>query len=354
MAKSRYESNSETQNLAGKGVTIRVVALKAGVSIATVSRVLNSVARGVDAGLRTRVLKAARELHYRPNILARSLQRKTTNSLGLIIPDIANPAFAQITRGVEDICRHSGYRLLICNTDYDSVTTTKYIYDLRQRQVDAVIVVVAKPPARTLLSSLAQKGFPTVLIGRCHFPLPSVRIDNVKGGWEAASYLARLGHRQIGIISGPTTFTNMQDRMKGYTQALSEYGISCPKSWVVQGDLRPASALPLAERLLSAQRRPTAILAVNDQTAIATIRAALTLGLRVPEDVSVIGFDNITLASYVSPALTTMNSSLPRIGEAAAEMAIRQLSGSRETQEVWFTPELIIRESTSPPTLSKA
>lgn len=333
----------------GEPVTIGEVARRAGVSIATVSRVLNNVPRGVGGVLRKRVLKAARELDYHPNALARSLHQKRTHTLGLLITDIANPYYAGITRGIEDVSRRHGYALFICNTDRDPATMAHYIEVLREQRVDGIIIGGGGTPGRRHFQTLHDRGIPAVLIGRYDVPLPAVRIDNVKGGWEAATHLIRLGHRRIAILSGPMTSTSIQDRMRGYRRALKEHGLSLPKDWVLHGDLRPASALQLAERLLTARRQPTAILAANDQMAIATIRAAHHLGLRVPEDLSVVGFDNIELASYMSPALTTMGLPLYRMGVAAAETAIRLLAGTPGNEEAWFTPELIVRESTGPP-----
>lgn len=333
----------------GESVTISDVARRAHVSIATVSRVLNNVPRGVRAALRRRVLRVAQELDFRPNALARSLHQKRTGTLGLLITDIANPYYAEITRGIEDVLRRHAYALFICNTDRNPDTMASYIETLREKRVDGIIIGGGGTPGRRHFQALHDRGVPAVLIGRYDVPLPAVRIDNLKGGWEAATHLIRLGHRRIAILSGPMTSTSIQDRMKGYRRALREHGLSLPKDWVVHGDLRPASALQLAERLLAARRRPTAILAANDQMAIATIRIALKLGLRVPEDLSVVGFDNIQLASYVSPALTTMGVPLYRIGVAAAETAIRLLAGSPGNEEAWFTPELILRESTGPP-----
>lgn len=333
----------------GEPVTIADVARRAGVSIATVSRVLNNVPRGVGAALRKRVLKAAQELDFRPNALARSLHQKRTHTLGLLITDIANPYYAGITRGIEDVSRRLGYALFICNTDRDPTAMAHYIEVLREQRVDGIIIGGGGTPGRRHFQALHHRGIPAVLIGRYDVPLPAVRIDNLKGGWEAATHLIRLGHRRIAILSGPDTSTSIQDRMKGYQRAILEHGLSLPEGWILRGDLRPASALELAGRLLSARQRPTAILAANDQMAIATIRAALKLELRVPEDLSVVGFDNIELASYVSPALTTMGLPLYQMGVAAAEIAIRLLAGTSGKEEAWFTPELIVRESTGPP-----
>lgn len=333
----------------GNYVTIGEVARRAGVSIATVSRVLNNVPRGVRAALRRRVLKAASELDYRPNALARSLHQKRTHTLGLLIPDIANSFFAEVTRGIEDVCRRRGYALFICNTDRKLAAVEKYIGVLREKRVDGIIIVGGATPGPHPFQNLHSQGIPVVVIGRYDVSLPAVRIDNVKGGWEAATHLIRLGHRRIAIILGPRRSTNSLDVMKGYKRALAEHGILLPKGWVLRGDARPASALPLAERLLLARPRPTALLAINDQMAIAAIRAAVNMGLQVPQEVSIVGYDGIELASYLNPALTTMTLPLRQMGMAAAENIFRVLTGEPVDHEVWFTPKLVVRESTGPP-----
>ena len=333
-------------------VTISEVARRAGVSIATVSRVLNQVPCHVKAEARKRVLRVVQQLDYRPNALARSLHQKRTHTLGILITDISNPYYGGIARGIEDVARQHGYALFVCNTDRRPDVMEHYIDVLRENRVDAIIIGGGGRPGRRHFQTLYQRSVPVVLIGRYDVPLPAVRVDNVKGGWEAATHLIHLGHRRIAILSGPATSTSIQDRMKGYRRALAEHRLSLPEHWMLEGDLRPAGALQLAERLLKARGRPSAILAANDQMAIAAIRAALKLGLRVPEDLSVVGFDNIELASYVSPALTTMGLPLHRMGVAAAEIAIGLLAGSACAEEAWFTPELIVRESTGPPPAS--
>jgi LacI family transcriptional regulator len=272
----------------------------------------------------------------------------------VLITDIANPYYGEITRGIENVAREQGYAIFVCNTDRRPDLMAYYINALRENRVEAIIIGGGGTPGRRQFQALHDRGIAAVLIGRYDIPLPAVRIDNSKGGWEAGMHLARLGHRRIAVISGPPTSTSIQDRMKGYRRALAENGIELPAGWTVHGDLRPGSAIQLAQSLLAYRPRPTAILAANDQMAIATIRTALMLGLRVPKDLSVIGFDNIELASYVTPALTTLGVPLYRIGVAAAESAIRLLNGSPKHEEIWFSPELIVRESTGPPPTAEA
>jgi LacI family transcriptional regulator len=294
-------------------------------------------------------MKAAKVLDYRPNALARSLLHQRTHTLGLLVTNIANSFFAEITRGVEDVCRKRGYSLFICNTDRNPTIVENYIGVLREKRVDGVLVMAGGAAGPQPFEALPGQGIPVVVIGRFDIPLPAIRIDNVKGGWMAASHLIQLGHRQIGILLGPRKSTTSQDVLRGYRQAFEEYGISVPKDWVLYGDGQAESALPLADRLLQSTPRPTGLLTITDQVAIGAIRAALNLGLRVPQDISVVGYDGIQLASLMSPALTTLSIPLHHIGATAAEMLLRLGAGGLVDHTVWFVPELTVRESTGSP-----
>lgn len=347
------QTKGTATNGLGRPATITDVARAARVSMATVSRVLNNAPSGVRATLRKRVLKAAKALDYRPNALARGLLNQRTHTLGLLITDIANSFFAEITRGVEDVCRKRGYSLFICNTDRDPTTTAEYIGVLREKRVDGVLVMAGGVPGRQPFETLPGQGIPVVAIGRFDSPVPAIRIDNLKGGWEGANHLIQLGHRQIGIILGYRNSTTSRDILKGHRKAFAEHGISVPKDWVLYGDAQATTAFELAGRLLRATPRPTGLLTVNDQTAIGVIRAALNLGLRVPQDISVVGYDGIQLGSFIYPALTTLRLPLHEMGVTAAEMVFQLRDGQMVDQKVWFVPELTVRESTAPPPPSR-
>lgn len=338
----------------GRPATISDVARAAGVSIATASRALNRAPRGVRPPVRRRVLKAAAALDYRPNALARGLIFQRTQTLALLITDIANTYFAEVTRGVEDACQQRGYSLFVCNTDRSPAATARYIDVLREKRVDGVLVAAGGRPGHQPFETLPAQGIPVVVIGRFDIPVPAVRIDNVKGGRAAARHLIELGHRRIGIVLGPRQSTTSQDILEGYRAAFKDHGISLPPRWILRGDADAPSALRLGKRLLAGSSRPTGVLTVNDQTAIAVTRAALDLGLRVPEDVSIVGCDDIPLASLMSPALTTLRLPLRQMGATAAELLLRLSAGETVEREVWFVPELTVRESTAPPAGGRA
>jgi len=333
---------------AARGATIAEVARAAGVSIATVSRVVNDIPHRVGEATRRRVLRAVRALDFRPNVLARSLHRLHTRTLGLILPDISNPYYAEITRGVEAVARRHGYALFICDTDREPAAMAHHIRLCREHQVDGVIVAGGGTWGRAHLAGLAARGMAAVLIGRHDVRLPAVRVDNVKGAYLAAQHLVRAGHRRIAVIAGPAASTTGADRLAGYRLAAREHGLSIPPRWVRAGDLRPASGAEAASALLRLRPRPTAILAANDQMAIGAMRAARAGGLAVPDDLSVVGFDDIELASCVTPPLTTMALPLARMGAAAMEIMLRCLADPHHAEEIWFTPELAARESSGP------
>lgn len=333
----------------GRPPTISDVARAAGVSIATVSRALNRAPRGVRAPVRRRVLKAAAALDYRPNALARGLLSQRTNTLALLMTDIANSYFAEVARGVEDACRKRGYSLFLCNTDRNRDTARHYLGVLREKRVDGVLVMAGGRPGPQPFEALPGQGVPVVVIGRFDIPVPAVRIDNRLGGREAAEHVLALGHRRIGAILGPRGSTTSLDMLAGYRDAFRAHGVALDPAWILRGDARAPSGLRLAERLLRRPGRPTALLAVNDQTAMAAVRAALNLGLRVPQDVSIVGYDGIELASFMSPALTTLRLPLQQMGATAADLLLRLCMQEPVEREVWFVPELAVRESTGPP-----
>jgi LacI family transcriptional regulator len=325
------------------------VAERAGVSIATVSRVLNNVPHQVGAATRRRVLKIIRAMDFRPNALARSLHQRRTRTIGLIIPDIANAYYAQIARGIEEALSRREYTLIACNTDRRADRIIQYLATLSEKQVDGVILGGGGTPNGRHLAACCRSDVATVLIGRYGVDLPAIRVDNIGGAREAAHHVLGLGHRSIAVLAGPRNSTTTIDRLAGYRAACAEAGVRIPAGWCVFGDLRPDCGRDATERLLAARPRPTAILAINDLMALGAMRAAVRRRLRVPEDVSVVGFDDIALASYVTPALTTMALPLHEMGIAAGEMILRTLTGEAEPREVWFKPQLVVRESSAAP-----
>ncbi len=306
--------------------TIREVAALAGVSPTTVSHVVNNT-RFVSAEVRQRVLSAMDELGYRPNALARSLRRGETQTLGLILPDSANPFFAEIGRSIEDAAFELGYNVILCNTEGDLHKENLYVDVLMKKQVDGVIFVVAGDRSDSLVSMI-KHGVSVVVVDRdvAGVSLDTVMTDNYQGGYLATQHLLSLGHTCIGCISGPSHLTPSAQRVTGYRQALLDAGLTVAESLILRGDFRPESGRSAAKVLLNHTPRPTAIFACNDMMAIGVLRAARELSLNVPNDVAVVGYDDIELASYTAPPLTTIRQPKAEIGRAAVQLLLERLN----------------------------
>lgn len=328
--------------------TIRDVAKKAGVSVSTVSHVVNET-RFVSEETSARVLAAMEELNYQPNRLARSLRRKDkrTHTIGLLIPDSTNPFFAEVLRGVEDASFDAGYNVILCNSDDNPDKELNYIDVLLSKQVDGIVLVSAGAHEETLELLSRRKG--TAVIVDREFDgadLDSVVVDNERGGYDATRYLIDLGHRRIGCIAGPSLLTPSAGRIRGYRRALAEAQIPLDETLIVPGDFRPQSGYASAKKLLKLIPPPTAIFACNDMMAIGALGAINQDGLKVPADLSLIGFDDITLASYSIPPLTTIAQPSHKMGLLATELLLqRLLDPSAPPRRALLYPSIVVRES---------
>ena len=321
------------------------VALKAKVSIATVSRVVNDSPHKVNPITRKRVLEAIRELDYRPNALAKGLLMKKTMTIGIIIPDISNPYYAEIVRGIQDMADQYGYAILLLNTDRNQDRIVKHIYFLREKSADGIIFSGGVIHGEKVLSSLKELRERVVVIGRHELDFSAVTIDNVGGATRATQHLIELNHRRIGFIGGPDQSNSAQDRLSGYKNALIQKRHPVGGNMIKTGDFTPRSGYLLAKELIR-KERPTAIFAANDQMAFGAIGAARELGMRVPEDLGVVGFDNIPFSSYFAPPLTTVDIPKYHIGGAAMEMLVNLISKKNTEKIRRFNTQLLIRDST--------
>ena len=326
--------------------TILDVALKARVSIATVSRVVNNSSHKVNPTTRKNVLKVIRELDYRPNALAKGLLMKKTMTIGIIIPDISNPYYAEIVRGIQDMADQFGYAIILLNTDRNQDRIIKHIYFLREKSADGIIFSGGTIHGEKVLSSLKELRERVVVIGRHRVDFPAVVIDNIGGAVRATQHLIELNHKRIGFIGGPNKSTSSRDRLSGYKNTLIQNGCPIDRNLIKKGDLTPRSGYLLAKELVQKERL-TAIFAANDQMAFGAIRAAKELGLRVPIDLSVMGFDNIPFSSYFDPSLTTVEIPMYPIGTAAMEMLVNLISEKNAEKLRWFDTKLLIRDSTA-------
>jgi len=325
--------------------TIQDVARQAGVSIATVSRVLNRSDHKVNQETRARVLQTVKDLDYRPNALARSLQLKKTMTIGIIIPDISNHYYAEIVRGIQDVADRKGYNVILQNTDRKQDRIVKSIYLLREKIVDGIIFSGGIIHGYEPLAALNELRDRVVVIGRHEVSFPAVVVDNIGGAAQAVQHLLDLQHTRIGFIGGPKDSAAVIDRLQGYRSTLAQNGLAFDERLIRRGNLTPKSGYQAAVRLLGEKDRPTAIFAANDQMAFGTIYAARELGLKVPEDLAVVGFDNVPLSSYFVPPLTTVEIPMYQLGVASMEMLVSLISGSDFSRLKWFKTRLIVRNS---------
>lgn len=327
--------------------TIREVAESAGVSYATVSHVINNT-RLVSPETRERVLAAMTALNYRPNALARSLRQGKTNTIGLVLPDSANPFFAEISRSIEDEAFKQGYSVFLCNTELDTQRELFYVDVLSKKQVDGIVFVAAGDQADSL-DFLVRRNMPVVMIDR---DVPNVEVDavltdNQLGGFLATRHLLELGHTRIACIAGPSSITPSSERMIGYRKALEEAGIPYDEDLVVRGDYHAQSGMEITHSLLKTNPRPTAIFALNDLMALGALRAAAEAGYTIPRDLAVVGYDDLEIAHFSNPPLTTISQPKKEIGVQAINLLVdRMTHKSRSPIRLVLAPELIVRRST--------
>jgi DNA-binding LacI/PurR family transcriptional regulator len=329
--------------------TIQDVAKRAETSIATVSRVMNNSSHKVSRKTRERVLKAVEELDYQPNVLARGLQTKVTQTIGVLIPDISNPYYAEIVRGIQEAADISGHSITLQHTDRSHDRIINDINLLRSKMVDGIIFSGGIIHRHETLSALKELRRRVVVIGRHEVNFPAVRVDNIEGSSLALQHLLDLGHRRIGYIGGPPESTTAADRLTGYKSALAQNGLEYQTALVEQGNLTPDSGHGAAKRLLQAAQKPTAIFAANDLMALGAISAARELGLKVPWDLSVVGFDDLPLNPYFEPPLTTVAIPMRGLGQEAMKMLVNLVNDNKINRMKWLDTGLVVRRSTAPP-----
>lgn len=330
-------------------VTIYDVAKVAKVSIATVSKVINQTG-SISEKTRNRVLKVMEDLNYKPSVVASALTGKRTNTVGLLIPDLANPFFAEIARSVEDRGHEAGFNLMICSTDNDPDKESEYISLMRRKSVDGIILASGLI-SDTAVKQLIDHQIPVAVIAR-DLPVLAVNavlVDDFAGGYMAASHLLSLGHRRIGVVAEDLRLLSSQERVRGYRHALEEAGVAIDDGLVRVSDFTIEGGRRAALELLQLPDRPTALFACNDLLAIGAMRAAKELGLAIPEDLSVVGFDNTILAEIVDPGLTTVAQPIVNMGRQVVDLLIEEMQGEEKpARRVVLLPRLVERNSTAP------
>ena len=326
---------------------IHDVAKRANVSIATVSRVLNSSDHKVSAKTAEKVRRAVEELDYRPNALARALQINKTMTVGVIIPDISNHYYAEIVRGIQEEADREGYNIILQNTDRNQKRIVRSINLLREKVVDGIIFSGGIINGYEPLSVLQEFRERVVVIGRHDVNFPAVMVDNISGASQAVQHLIDLGHTQIGFIGWANSSTTATDRLSGYKSALAQNRCRFDEDLVREGTLTPQSGYAEAKKLLSGDKAPTAIFAANDQMAFGVIHAAIEFGLRVPEDLAVVGFDDIPMSSFFVPPLTTVRIPMGLLGTSSMRALINLISGKKSSRIRLHKTKLIVRKSSN-------
>ena len=325
---------------------IRDVARIAGVSVATVSRVLNNHAR-VRTETRSRVTAAASELDYTPNEVARSLITSRTHAFGVLLPDLYGEFFSEVLRGIDLRARRDGFHLLVSSSHANGDDLVEALRSMRGR-IDGLIVMAPDVDTSALFRA-AGDGLPLVLLDPgMRVPVAdTISIDNAAGAEAAVRHLAGLGHWRIGTITGPSGNADARQRLDGYRRALVDCGLARDPAIEIEGDFTEPSGFAAAEQLLELDgRRPTAIFAANDYMAIGAMSALAEAGLAVPKDVAIVGFDDIAMARYLNPPLTTVNVDPLDLGARAVDRLVGIKNGATTRRRHEVTPAtLVVRRS---------
>ena len=331
-------------------VTIVEVAEKAGVSLGTVSRVINNDVH-VAPETRERVSAVMREMKYVANRQARSLKGSKTNVIGMLVPDLGTGYIGEIIHGIDAELALHQLDLMLFTTHRAAIKEANYVGNLVQGMVDGLLLVLPRNPT-DYISTLTQINFPFVLIDHqgTGNPCPAVGATNWQGGYNATEYLIKLGHTRIGFITGWMDLGAATDRLEGYQSALRIHHLPEDPRLIYQGTFFQPDGYAGASDLLDLDDPPTAIFASNDVMAMGAMDAVRSRGLRVPEDISILGFDDIPQAAMVRPALTTVRQPLEQMGRLATQMLIDQLKHpDKEINRIELPTELVVRGSTNPP-----
>ncbi len=330
-------------------MNIKEVAARARLSTATVSRTINQ-SELVRPGTAEKVQRAIRELGYYPNTQARALVSGRSHMFGLIISDIVNPFFPELVKSFEFAAIHRGYEVIVANTDYDSERMSGCVRRMIERKVDAVAIITSEID-RHLLDELSHRRLPIVFldVGKVKPLISNIKVDYSKGIGEAVQHIVALGHQRIGFISGPLTLKSARTRRSAFLKCIAACGIGDRQRSVVEGNHKIDGGEGAMMRLLSLPKPPTAVLTSNDLTAIGVLRAITRVGLHVPDDISVVGFDDIELSRFTQPPLTTVRLSREELGRKAFDALYETVAGQRRAgQEIKVSTCLIERESTAP------
>ncbi|HDZ9155685.1 transcriptional repressor PurR [Vibrio cholerae] len=327
--------------------TMKDIARLAGVSTSTVSHVINK-SRFVSDEIAERVNNAAQQLNYTPSALARSLKMNRTKTIGMLVTTSTNPFFGEVVKGVERSCYHQGYNLILCNTEGDNQRMKASINTLLQKRVDGLLLMCSTLEGERLDVFDRYPDIPIVVMdwGPILFASDKIQDNSLQGGYMAAKHLMECGHKEIGCITGPLIRHQAQMRYEGYKRALAEAGIAINPDWIVESDFECEGGYQAFEKLYERGKLPSALFVSNDMMAMGVIQAASQRGLRVPDDLSLIGYDDVHIAKFMTPALTTIHQPKYRLGKAAVDTLLYRLENPDTTaQVVQLEPTLVVRNS---------
>jgi DNA-binding LacI/PurR family transcriptional regulator len=334
-------------------VTIKDIASEAGVSPQTVSRAINNKDE-IRPETRDRILRIADKLGYRPNSIARSLATRRTRNVGLVVPDVSNPFFSSVARGIQDTAHRADYNVFLCNTDENTDREMGAIHSLEAQRVDGMILCSSRLSEQNL-EQVADRYQPLVLVNR-RISRPRtgcVMVDDARAMEDAVHYLLELGHREIGFLAGPPRSHSGQERATGYRKAMQAYDIIPPPTWQIHCRPQVEGGQSAAHELLQHAPELTVLVAYNDLVAAGALRACADLGLRVPEDCAIIGCDDTLLAALVSPALTTIHIPTYNLGQQAMALLLNVMEAdepeTRGLAPILVSPHLVIRDSVGRP-----
>lgn len=329
--------------------TIEDVAKKAGVSVATVSRVINNQG-GVRKTTEERIVKAIKELNYVRNAVARSMVRKETKTIGVIIPDICNPFFSEVVAGIESQALKQDYFVTLSSSNESKVIEKNIIHHFLERGMDGVVLTTADESGE-VLKPLINANIPVVAVDRAiqKYEVDTVLVDNVEGSYNAVQHLINQGHRKIAIICGPLNTTPGYERFQGYRSAMEDNKLEIKDEWIGYGDFMEKSGYNLTKQFYELPNKPTAIFSSNNLMSIGSVKALNDLNWKIGKEVSFIGFDDIEIATFMKPTLTMVSRPMRNIGEIAIQLLFDRInnkgSSSLNKREYRLSPTLVVRES---------
>jgi len=328
-------------------ITIKDVAEHAGVSVTTVSRVLNDHAYVADS-VRVRVQESMQTLGYRPNRAAQRLRNNSSDLIGLIIPDIQNPVFQSMVRGVEDAAYQNGLNVMLCNTDDNPDKQKVYLRVMMAEQAAGLIVVPTHPNDGVSLGPVREAGIPIVILDRevANFDADVIKVDNAHGSSAATRHLLALGHRRIAFIAGTQVLSPGRERLQGVRESLGEHHLSLDDMLVEYGDFKLESGYELTLKLMRQPNPPDALFVMNCLMTMGAIRALHELGVRIPQDVALVGFDDVPWAEDLDPPLTAVAQPTYELGQQAVQMILRRIARPQAAyHKVILQPRLLVRKS---------